>query len=396
MDYCKELKRISDNLFDRNEEVLELLSKLSNIGIIAGGSVVYALNSFVPKETVGDIDVFVNNKDDFRICRELIYENFPDCELISNYYQFGINSISIIDIIILENYPPIQLILNKFVSHTELLEGFDMDYIQCGIHNNIIHKTKWCIESHEKREILRVSSNIKEGRLIKATLKNFKSIVFKIAGQRNRIPDKMVIDIEILRNSNLAFLKSNPYFGEEASKIVILTNTGYVSHIEIDKDEDINVEELHDVEYDEYGDDEYIHNPLIVHKSFTTSTYLTFECEGGLQEVIEVSSFTYKLNIKNVCDETYRIFIEDHGFFDDNALRFNDMRLTEKLLSKEENILSVTPYYKNLKYSKLRGIAHYKNYDLSNVLSIQHNYNYDVYGHKFEYRCSNIKSAKRK
>ena len=41
---------------------LEDIFKILNTkGVIAGGSVVYALNDFVPKTSVGDIDIFIND-----------------------------------------------------------------------------------------------------------------------------------------------------------------------------------------------------------------------------------------------------------------------------------------------------------------------------------------------
>jgi hypothetical protein len=392
MDYCEELVRISNNLFDGNEKVLNLLSKLSNIGIIAGGSVVYALNSFVPKETVGDIDVFVNTKIDFWKCVELIYEKFPDCKFTIGSSHIVNHPTSIINVNIVETKsPPIQLILREFVSPKKLLKNFDIDYVQCGIHNNKLLITKFCKESHKERKILRVRPNIKEERLIKATRKNFKSIVFKIIEHTPFEFAKDPIDIESLRNSNLNFLKNSPYFGEETDKKMILTNTVYISTIEITKQENFNIEDLHDVPHD--VELNHVWPPC---KRFTTNTYLTFDNEDGLQETIGVSSFSYKITIKDICEETLRIFIEDDVFLSDNLLRYNyDMHDDVSSIAKRENILIIYPYYKNLKECNLRGIASFKNYPNSNMLPIEPNCNYDVVGHEFENRYSNIKSCKK-
>ena len=45
-----------------NTEHHRLFQKITNLGIIAGGSVVYASNNFTDKSTVGDIDIFVMNE----------------------------------------------------------------------------------------------------------------------------------------------------------------------------------------------------------------------------------------------------------------------------------------------------------------------------------------------
>jgi hypothetical protein len=396
MDYTKELKRISDNLFDGNEEVLELLSKLSNIGIIAGGSVVYALNSFVPKETVGDIDVFVNKEDDIMNCIELIYEKFPECEKI--VYDFGNlqnDNYSIANIKILENCPPIQIILKGFSSHMELLEGFDIDYVECGIHNNKLYITKDCIKSHNERQILKVRTSIRYERLLKATRKGFKCIVFKreCANPCNK-PDEVIKTIEELRNINWSFFNDVHYFDEEQQNSpFVLTNTAIVKTIEIYNKK--------------YRKDANGNSSLFRYK---TRTYLTFESEDKIQINFEIKLFSYDVNIQKIDNKYSTISIEDDLFLTKNKLLANssyNILFLDKFLNLEDrfsigyNILFVYPYYENIESQDLSGIIK-KIEDLNeNILPIYAAFNYEVIGHEFEFesesynRVLNIKGCKK-
>jgi hypothetical protein len=400
MDYCEELVRISNNLFDGNEKVLNLLSKLSNIGIIAGGSVVYALNSFVPKESVGDIDVFVNKENDIMNCIELIYEKFPNCEkIVYNFETLQNDNYSIVIIKILENCPPIQIILYKFISHIELLEGFDIDYVGCGIHNNKLYITKDCIKSHNERKILKVRTSIKYERLLKATRKGFKCIIFKRERTKYyKNPIEVIKTIEELRNINWSFFSNVEYFDEEQQNApFVLTDSAIVKTVEVGGKKE--------------GTDE--NNNIFIFR-YKTFTYLTFETEDVFQIDIKIKLFSYYVNIQKIDNEDSVILIEDDLFLTKRKLvyeMFNRNFFLENhdeqfLILKNsfplgENILLVSPYYESLESQDLSGAI--KNIeDLNeNILPIYAAFNYEVIGHEFEFESEsynkvlNIKSCKK-
>lgn len=67
----------------------------------------------------------------------------------------------------------IQLILSPFTDPMDLIESFDLDYVQCALHNNLIYKTDACTESHLQRAILCYISECKFTRFSKALKKGF-------------------------------------------------------------------------------------------------------------------------------------------------------------------------------------------------------------------------------
>lgn len=385
MDFCNELKKIGE-LYEENDKIINLLSTLSNIGVIAGGSVVYSLNDFVPKDSVGDIDLFVNSKDKMLESVDLIHKKFPKCEFnVHDVYNIqGI--ISMVTIDIYENSShPIQVILYDFESiEDDLLDLFDIDYVQCGIHKNKVIITKRCEESHRERKILKISSNVKRHRLEKATLKNFQCIIFETIDNDYTILPTINISLEDFLNLNLNFLRKNEYFERDYSKKMILTDSIYISHIEVVKRPHCNVEELHDTDTNGC-------------KRFDTCSYMTFEDEEGLEGTTKISSFSHRVDILNICRDTNRIFIKDDSFFNSNLLRYNDECFSSiDSLDVGSKIFLITPYYKNLIHDTLRGIVkNYKHYNENNILPIHALYNYQVIGHNFEFKNLMIKSAKR-
>ena len=163
-------------------EMEPILRRLSQLGIIAGGSVVYACNDFVPKSSVGDIDVFIT-RENFLIAIKEIHELFP--EAMYQPHEESCRSTSILNIEIFEDEPNIQLIVIKKYHPMEIIQSFDLDYVQCGLHLNKIYQTKACEKSFESRIVQYSMGACKIHRLDKAKNKGFIPIIIPNVGEDN-------------------------------------------------------------------------------------------------------------------------------------------------------------------------------------------------------------------
>ncbi len=154
----------------------DTFTEISTLGVIGGGSVVYALNDFVPKQSVGDIDIFVfgENKKIFNklsvIIRAATGCLFPK---ESEYYWKEAN---LMQVVTFENSrgKPIQLILSKMKDSQELVSNFTLDYVKCYFHKGMFGVTEDARQAHASRKItlpdnpqkdieIRVQKAIKKG-----------------------------------------------------------------------------------------------------------------------------------------------------------------------------------------------------------------------------------------
>ena len=159
-----------------------ILIKIADFGIIAGGSVVYALNKFVPKQSVGDIDIFVLNED-INIFHKLrgIISNATCClsPEESKYHWEELEGEQRMKTATYNNSKgkPIQLILSKMKNPQELMNNFDLDYVKCYFHKGMFCVTEDCQKSHETKTITLPDNpnNDIEVRIQKARKKGFKT-----------------------------------------------------------------------------------------------------------------------------------------------------------------------------------------------------------------------------
>lgn len=164
-----DLKRRIAHLFD-TPIPLNLLDDVSDLGIIAGGSMVYALNDFVPFDSVGDIDIFCPSIGTFRLILNLIIQTYPDYELSCPDEK----TYSILNVAIPNEKVKFQLIYNKWDDPLDLIRSFDFDYVQCGIFKGELLITEDCKISHETRNISKCANTaFKNFRTIKAINKGF-------------------------------------------------------------------------------------------------------------------------------------------------------------------------------------------------------------------------------
>ncbi len=144
------LKRIS-SLFKDDQTHYPLLVELSKIGVIAGGSIVYVLNDYVPDKSVGDVDIFCNSEENFIKALDCIREHCGNTDDIQYHVFAGLNpyELSVLTITIPNERVKYQLIYKEFDGPEDVINDFDFDYVQCAIHSGKLYITKECKESGE-------------------------------------------------------------------------------------------------------------------------------------------------------------------------------------------------------------------------------------------------------
>lgn len=228
--YLKNISTISDQFVQRLVKLFpdtittapDIIKTLSTIGVIAGGSVVYALNDFVPSNAVSDIDVFISTKEAF-IEASLFLHNTGKVKSIhrrcaksyneSNWFES--TSITVLDFELVApivNYAPysfayptrpnpftIQLIYQEFTSPIDVIRTFDLDYVQCCFSEGRIFRSRECVESHTQRRIKTGYYVPRAKRMSKGLAKGFETTVI---GRRSSY-DSNRIQIDDLFQSKL-------------------------------------------------------------------------------------------------------------------------------------------------------------------------------------------------
>lgn len=231
-----------DRLLDFIDEK-EVLTFLSEHGIIAGGSIAYALNKFVPEESVGDIDVFINSKEVFKQILNYLLELGSDQTNLFDI-RWGNNDISIyayekeiltdspiVSQLTIHNIPgirkKIQLVCKPWKTPMKLLTSFDLDYIQCGYYKGKLYMTDQCKKAHKTGTVSYFNDmRLKYERLTKAQNKGFKT--FMLASSKEFKPNgdesnrKMIkIDPEDLKNQKIQIKETNYYFPTPTDSIYV-------------------------------------------------------------------------------------------------------------------------------------------------------------------------------
>lgn len=146
-------------LFDFPHAV-DMLLELTEIGIIAGGSIVWCLKD---AET-SDIDLFV--KEDIKSQIWKIIKRYTD---ITDSTKTNISH----SVYLKGGKIPIQVIIRKEAESVDsLLSAFDMDYCRCALYKSEFFITDECKEAHET--MVCKTASLSSNRNIKAVEKGFK------------------------------------------------------------------------------------------------------------------------------------------------------------------------------------------------------------------------------
>jgi hypothetical protein len=180
-------------LFTNRKPFRRLIRQLSDIGVIAGGSVVYALNKIVPKTTVKDIDVFILDCDTKAQCMaylKIVNSYVRKLDLKVTYSNHGMPKTSVVDMKFENEDVTIQLIFSKMISAENVVNEFDLDYVQSYFHLSKFFSTESAINASKNKSIEKFfTRDIKFERLEKAAAKGYKTPVF---GFKSFVPGNML------------------------------------------------------------------------------------------------------------------------------------------------------------------------------------------------------------
>ena len=124
--------------------------EITNIGIVAGSSVTYAKYEFIPKALVGFMRFFVLKNDwkDFSKLKKIFQNLDSMTECVPEYYWDMSYQDSIVNLVRFKNNAgiPIEIIQSNMENISELIEGFDLKYIQCCYYKGALHITKEAVK----------------------------------------------------------------------------------------------------------------------------------------------------------------------------------------------------------------------------------------------------------
>lgn len=150
----------------------DLLLKIQQIAPIAGGSVVYALCKDWMSKKIGlkDIDIFCNTPTQIIEIANLIGE--PEVRLVrsngGNGDTFMCN--------VFTGKMHFQIIYDtRYKNAFDLITMFDLDYVECAIHQNKLIQTQECKRAHETRKISTFRFLNRKERLDRAVQKGFRA-----------------------------------------------------------------------------------------------------------------------------------------------------------------------------------------------------------------------------
>ncbi len=131
---------------------------IADMAVIAGGAVTYALNLFVPKQAVGDIDIFVLNGD-LAIAKKLetLFTDTLSCEVVWRCTYDWVDHQTSFALIKFNN--PFGKGIDLVVADAEcltpfkLIQRFDYDYVRCFYHQGAFNGLACAQEAHRTRTV---------------------------------------------------------------------------------------------------------------------------------------------------------------------------------------------------------------------------------------------------
>lgn len=143
-----ELCTLLADQFGKDARALDILHELQKSGIVAGSSVASLLiihPDFIHK--VGDIDLFVDNKEAFNRALDILSCDDAEHRVFSHEVEnsgqdLGLKCVSVVSVGHPSFLVPIQIVMHRDDSPMDLIAHFDMDYIQCALHNGQVYTTE--------------------------------------------------------------------------------------------------------------------------------------------------------------------------------------------------------------------------------------------------------------
>lgn len=131
--------------FLKFENPIELLIKLQDVGVIAGGCISDVLSG---RERINDVDVFLLDSPNINYVSQ-IKEIFEGKSVTYSAYS----SYSVLNVTSQVEGPDIQFIFSKATTMKEIAESFDMDFVVCAIHKFELYLPDKTIEQIETKTV---------------------------------------------------------------------------------------------------------------------------------------------------------------------------------------------------------------------------------------------------
>ena len=168
-----------NKLIDLMDVSEELFLKITDIGVIAGSAALYAATD-IRKDLIGDVDIYVQNIDDFLTIAKLlcnafdvhmeIYDRWENC----GYGEPDWEIFSLINMT-RKNGIMLQLIGMDVNDPSDYIKSFDFDYVKCYFHKRELYISPVAASCHESKIItIDPSKMYSRSRLDKVYQKGFR------------------------------------------------------------------------------------------------------------------------------------------------------------------------------------------------------------------------------
>ena len=138
---------------------------------IAGESVVYAMNNFVPEKSIENVDFFILDEDwdNFNRLIDILKICLGRAHIKESK---SYHNVEVIEIVTFKRKKSVQLILCRETDSFSLINKFDLDYLRCYFHKANFYITRKAKKAHESRTVT-LTSNCNKTCIDKAIIKGF-------------------------------------------------------------------------------------------------------------------------------------------------------------------------------------------------------------------------------
>lgn len=167
----------------------ELLRRIQQVGIIAGGCV-------STPEQCSDVDVFVRELAQWEEIAALITRPWTARTL--RHYGKENDGICVIEVQIEGETLPLQVVFSDAAGPSELLEGFDADYVQSAVFQDGVWRTEACARALETKTLEWMRFPLPRDRFEKACKKGFLCPMLLACGEAGQAAQKEELPMEDL------------------------------------------------------------------------------------------------------------------------------------------------------------------------------------------------------
>ena len=168
----------------QSEQDLDIILKLSQIGLVMGENILRGMNDHIKPFSPHCYHVYLPSLDAFlqafRMCVGKFQENDKVLTITLNDISDGnvsqqFSSICLVSKNHYDNTDYYRLSWQNFDNPTDVLSHLSLDYLQCGLYQGQLFRTRACLESHMSGTVLQGFQIPNSDKLDRARLRGFKS-----------------------------------------------------------------------------------------------------------------------------------------------------------------------------------------------------------------------------